>query len=495
MGRGIEDRQYCAQDYEKFNKRIHDQVDTLKEILANDNFGKGETTCIGAELELYLMDQSGNISPTNLQLLEMLDDPQYQAEINQYNIELNLSPTPAAGHPFTTIKQEMLTKFNKLWDTADKIGTRPLAIGILPTLEEHQISSEYMTDEPRYRILARELRKLRGEPFHIRINDLNNDEEIDFKTSEVCVEGANTSHQVHLMVEKDRFADIFNAAQLTLPLALGISANSSVLFGSTLWDETRVSLFKQSMDIRICDSRPWRPPSRVNFGQGWVRQGAWELFAEAANIYQPLFPQLFEEQDDNGLPELAELNLHMGTIWPWNRPVYSNHGNGHLRIEFRALPSGPTAADMSANAAFMIGLAMGLEDKIEEYMPRIPFIFSEHNFYAAARNGLDATILWPQNYQHKPMETPIRNVIDQMLQTSYDGLAKLGVDEAERVKQLSVIQKRLAMDITPAKWQKLTYRFLKRKMNKKEACKTMLNLYFEHQMAGLPVTEWDTVWK
>lgn len=494
MGRGIEDRQYCAQDYEKFNKKIHDQVDTLKEVLSSDDFGKGETTCIGAELELYLMDKVGQISPVNLQLLDMLGDEQFQAEINQYNLELNLKPYPAKGKPFSALTDEMLTKFNCLWDTADKIDTRPLAIGILPTLEEHQISSEYMTDEARYRILARELRKLRGEPFHIKINDLNNEEEIDFKTSEVCVEGANTSFQVHLMVEKERFADIFNAAQLTLPLALGISANSSVLFGSTLWDETRVSLFKQSMDIRICDTRPWRAPSRVNYGQGWVRKGAWELFAEAANIYQPLFPQLFDEQSE-GLPELAELNLHMGTIWPWNRPVYSNSGNGHLRIEFRALPAGPTAVDMSANAAFMIGLAVGLEEKIEEYMPRIPFIFSEHNFYSAARNGLDATILWPQNYQSKPVEMPIRIVIDQMLQTSYDGLAKLGVDEAERIKQLSVIQRRLAMDITPAKWQKMTYRHLKRKMSQKDACKEMLNLYFAHQMAGQPVTEWDTLWK
>ncbi|NQZ06319.1 MAG: hypothetical protein HRT35_04075 [Algicola sp.] len=491
MGRTIEDRQYCAQDYEKFNKRIHDQVDILKEVIAGPNFGK-EETCIGAELELYLMDEKSNVSPVNLQLIEMLDDPQFVAEINQYNLELNLSPYPAAGKPFTSLTDEMLTKFNTLWDTAAKIGTRPLATGILPTLEERHLTSQYMTNEGRYHVLARELRKMRGGPFHIHIDG---EDEIDFKTSEICVEGANTSFQVHLMVEKEKFANTFNAAQLTLPLSLGISANSSVFFGNTLWDETRVALFKQSMDVRISDTRPWRAPARVNYGQGWIRDGAWELFAEAVNIYQPLFPQLFDEEEGDGLPELAELNLHMGTIWPWNRAVYSNSGKGHLRIEFRALPSGPTAIDMAANSAFMIGMATGLEGKIEEYLPRIPFRFSEYNFYSAARKGLDATILWPQNYQHKPTEVPIRNIIDQMLQVSYDGLAKLGVEEGEREKHLNIILRRLQLDITPAKWQRLTYQHLQRKMDKKKACQAMVDLYFKFQMEGQPVTEWDTIWK
>lgn len=491
MGVGIEDRQYCAQDYEKFAKRIHDQLDTLKEVIQHPDFGK-EERCIGAELELYLVDESSKISPVNLELLKLLNDPQFQAEINQFNLELNLSPVKAAGQPFTNITNEILSKTKYMWDTASQIGTRGLAIGILPTLEQHHLTSEYMTDESRYRVLARELSKLRGAPFHINIEG---DEHIDFKTSEVCVEGANTSFQVHLMVDKDKFASTFNAAQLTLPMALAISANSSVAFGNTLWDETRVSLFEQSMDSRIPDSSPWGVPGRVSYGHGWVRKGAWELFAESVNLYQPLFPQLFDANDDGGLPELAELNLHMGTVWPWNRAVYSNQGNGHLRIEFRALPAGPTALDMAANAAFMIGMAVGLEHKIDEYMARIPFRFSEYNFYNAAKNGLNSTILWPQNYQHKPVEVPIKNVIDQMLQVAYDGLTILNVDIQEKDKFIQIIQRRLQLGVTPAIWQKRTYHHLQRSMDKKTACEQMLDLYFKNQLIGHPITEWDTIYK
>jgi len=492
MGRAIEDREYQADDYDKFNHRIHDQLDTLKLILNKDDFGH-EPRMIGAELECYLIKSDGDVSPINLQLLEKLKDDQFQSELNQFNLELNLSPQLAKGQPFSAIRNEMLGKFNYLWETASTLDTHPLAIGILPTLKQHHLTRQYMTDEARYRVLCRELFKLRGEPFHI---DIAGEDPIKFNTSEVCVEGANTSFQVHLMVDKDKFASTFNAAQLTLPMALAISANSSVFMGNTLWDETRVSLFKQSIDNRIRDTSPWRVPARVTYGHGWVRKSAWELFSESVNLYQPLFPQLFEEESSaQDLPELAELNLHMGSIWPWNRAVYCNKGKGHLRIEFRALPSGPTALDLAANAAFTIGMAVGLEAKMDEYMARIPFRFSEYNFYSAAKNGLDATILWPQKYQHKPVEVPIKNIIDEMLQVAYDGLSQLGVDEQERVKYLNIVKRRLKLGITAARWQKMTYRHLQQTMNKDRACAEMLNIYLENQMSGNPVSEWSQCWR
>jgi len=491
MGRDIQEREYSADDYQRFNRRIHDQADQLKQILETPDFGK-EPTCIGAELEIYLMNKQSDVSPVNLQLLEMLKDEQYQTELNQFNIELNLSPVEASGKPFSRLTREMLTKFNHLWSVAQKIDTRPLAVGILPTLQEKHLTNAYMTDLGRYRMLARELIKQRGEPFHIKIDD---EESVDFYTSEVCVEGANTSFQVHLMTEKEKFANTFNAAQITLPMALAVSCNSGVLLGKCLWDETRVVLFKQAIDNRMPDASGWRQPSRVTFGHGWVRKSAWELFSETVNLYQPIFPELFEADSSEKLPELAELNFHMGTTWPWNRAVYSNKGNGHLRIEFRALPAGPTALDMAANAAFSIGMAVGLEEKVDEYLSRIPFRFAEYNFYRAAKSGLNATILWPQNYQNKPVEVPIRNIIDDMLQVAHDGLSMLNVDRVERDKFLNIIQRRLSVGVTGASWTKQTLKHLRRSMTNDKACARLLDLYFKNQMQGQPVSEWERIWQ
>ena len=148
------------------------------------------------------MDDLGDVSPVNVQLIEMLKDDQYQTELNKFNLELNLSPVKAAGTPFSNLTKEMLDKFDHLWSVAAEINTRPLAVGILPTLQEKHLTNDYMTDIDRYRVLARELLKQRGEPFHIKIDG---EEPVDFYTSEVCVEGANTSFQVHLMTEKRSF--------------------------------------------------------------------------------------------------------------------------------------------------------------------------------------------------------------------------------------------------------------------------------------------------
>ena len=490
MGRNIIEKNYCANDYINFNSKTQDQLSTLKKVINHPSFGVGETF-IGAELEIYLIDSQYQVSPVNLELLNKLNDEQFTSELNIYNIELNLLPVKAVGKPYSRITQEILTKFYYLNEAAQSLGARPLAIGILPTLKEHHLSKQYMTNLGRYNLLSRELSKLRTQPFHIQIDG---DEPIDFHSSEVCTEGANTSFQVHLMTKKNEFSNIFNAAQLSLPMSLSIAANSGVFLGHCVWDETRIPLFKQSTDNRIPNHNNWREPSRVTFGHGWLREGAWELFSEGVNLYQAILPEFFVENIELKYPELAELNFHMGTTWPWNRPIYSPHGNGHLRIEFRALPAGPTALDMAANAAFTIGMAVGLAPNIEKYLSRIPFQFAEYNFYRAAKNGLDATILWPQKDQHKLVEVPIIRIIDDMLVVANDGLNSIGVERGERDKYLQIIQRRLSSGITGGRWAKNTLKHLRKSLNNDQACAAMLETYYRNQLVGHPISEWDRCW-
>ena len=59
--------------------------------------------------------------------------------------------------------------------------------------------------------------------------------------------------------------------------------------------------------------------------------------------------------------------MHQGTVWRWNRAIYDPASGGHLRIEMRALPSGPTMIDMLANAAFLIGLSLWLAGQDQQW--------------------------------------------------------------------------------------------------------------------------------
>lgn len=491
MGGAIAKTHFEPQDYEQFRQRLNEQLAELKQLIRAPDFGNDELM-LGAELEMYLLDQDWQVACKNQKLLKALDDPQFQVELNQYNLELNLSAFSISGRPFSHLLKQMKEKSDLVQHKANELGINTLPIGILPTLEEQHLQGQFMTDIPRYRVLTEQLAKLRGDDFKVNING---EDPVSLRSTNVTAEGANTSFQVHMMVEHNRFADTFNAAQLTLPLTIAMAANSPILLGHKVWDETRIALFKQSLDVRKKDLFEWQQPARVSFGTGWVRKDCWELFAEAVSNYAVLIPDCTApltptSSDYKTLPSLRELNLHMGTIWPWNRPVYCNQGQGHVRIEFRALPAGPSDIDMVANAAFSIGLAVGVAEHIEDYISCIPFALAEYNFYRAAQGGLDAKILWPGTGFHQPQEVAIVDVIKEMLPIARKGLEKLAVQSTEIDTFLGVISRRLDSGITGARWQKQVLDLLDKQMNRKQACQELVALYSRHMRSGNEVSQW-----
>ena len=495
MGLKVTKKSFSKEELTAYSAVLNEQLDILKEIIRSPGFGD-ETLKFGAELEMYLVDDDCNVLPQSAALLKAIDDPQYQAEINQYNIELNLPAFDIKGKPFTNMLTEMRHKTERLEEVAASMGISIMPVGILPTLRQDQLTKDYMTRELRYEVLGERLMDIRGQSFEINIHG---EEHVSLTCDDVTVEGANTSFQVHMMVEHDRFADIYNAAQLTMPLVTAVAANSGILLGMRTWDETRVALFKQSLDTRVKGEVPWRRPARVSFGQGWVKRDSWELFAETVALFEPLLPIISEENAAEvwargELPSFHELHLQMGTSWPWHRPVYSPDNNGHVRIEFRAIPAGPTSLDMVANAAFAMGLAVGLADHIEDFITSIPFRFAEYNFYRAAQKGLDASILWPCRNRHLTEEFPIVDVIDSLYPYAEEGLTRMGVDREEIGTYLGIIQERISSGITGARWQQNTHRHFEEKYTKEEASRMVSKLYIENARSALPVSKWGQEW-
>src|SRR5262249_5113520 len=265
---------------------------------------------------------------------------------------------------------------------------------ILPTLSQAHLDLDMVTDAARYRALDHALRRLRQGPFQIRIGGA---EPLEVASEHVTLEGANTSFQVHLRVDPGEFTRTYNAVQLATAPVLAVAGNSPTFLGRRLWEETRIALFKQSVEDRASGG-PRRGPARAAFGTGWLRGGALELFTESVRRYEPLLPFVSHAppgRGNPGAPGLDELRLHQGTVWRWNRAVYDPAAGGHLRIEMRALPAGPTVTDMLANAAFLIGLTLWLAAQDERWTYALPFERAGHGFYRAAQHGLAAELSWP----------------------------------------------------------------------------------------------------
>ncbi|MYM63921.1 glutamate--cysteine ligase [Pseudomaricurvus sp. HS19] len=491
MGLAIASEQFTAQDYTRFSARLGECLSTLEEMLRDPQFG-GDVCSFGAELELYLVDPHGAVVDCNEEVLALAADPHFTPELNRFNLEYNSDPVIGSSTPFSVLQQDFDVALAQLRTLTQNFGALPLAVGILPTLQRENFGAAHMTDQPRYRALAAGLQRIGSGDFCIHING---EPPLKFRADDVTYEGANTSFQLHYRVKPSRFADLYNGLLLATPFALGLAANSPTLFGHRLWHETRIPLFKHSVDSRPAAGH-WRHPARVSLGQGFLRRSAYELFAESVSTHPPVLPVCGSE-DHLSLwragvaPGLDELRMHQNSVWSWLRPVYDSADGGHLRIELRVLPAGPTVIDMLASAAFYIGLAEAFADRAERLLPALPFNYAKYNFYRAAQFGTGARLVWPNRARHCLEEQPLLKLAQLLIPLAREGLQSIGLAEAEIDRLLTVIEERIQSAQTGAVWQ---LRQLKKldpgSPFSREAARTMLLGYLHNQQTGTPVAQW-----
>jgi gamma-glutamyl:cysteine ligase YbdK (ATP-grasp superfamily) len=486
MGLQIDRDSFDEGDHAQFRARLIDSLAALRVLLARSDFGEGPAT-LGAELELNLVDGRGRPRPVNRLVVESCRDPRLSLEMDRFNLEINSYPVPARGEPFAALARDLESALAEADRCAAPHGARVVTTGILPTLRPEDL---VLTDAARYRALSAGIRRIRQAPFRVHIEGKD---QLDVEADEPTLEGANTSLQLHLRVAPRDFARTYNAAQIATAVALAVSANSPTFLGRCLWDETRIALFRQAVDDRAAATEDdWRA-ARVSFGHGWVREGVIELFEETVAMHVPLLPVVGPEAPlamvrSGATPKLEELTLHNGTVWRWNRPVYDSAGGGHLRIELRALPAGPTVIDMMANSAFLCGLTVGLAMDADSLVYQLAFGQARRNFYEAARHGMEAELLWPSAEAPSPRATNVYTLIPQLLPVARRGLARLEVAEAEIGRLLDVIASRVERRITGATWQRSILRRLGGLSE--EHCERMLLRYAALSAEGRPLHEW-----
>ena len=491
MGLAIDREQFDPVDYRRFEERLDECLLAMGRLLERPGFGIGPTT-LGAELELFLVDSQGRALPLNQVVRAEAADPRVVLEIDRFNLELNLTPAPLQGRPFAAFASELDQALSIVRRAAAWHGGRIVMVGILPTLRAEDLELAAISDAVRYRALNNGIRRLRQEPFQVRIDGAD---PLELAADDVGLEGANTSFQIHLRVDPLAFAAHFNAAQLATGPVLAVAGNSPTFLGHRLWEETRVALFKQAVDDRDTVGRSSRRVSRVAFGTGWTRTGALELLEESVRLHEPVLPVLGPEHpldrlDEDGVPGLDELRLHQGTVWRWNRAIYDPAGGGHLRVEMRALPAGPTVVDMLANAAFLVGLTLALAPDADAFIRRVAFQQAHHNFYRAGQLGLGAELAWPLGPGGQVRAVPAAELIHRLLPVARQGLEDAGVATQEVDWLLAVIEARAACGQTGAVWQRRTLAALEPRLGRERGLAAMLERYLEHQRTGDPVHTW-----
>jgi len=471
-----------------FMKSLLDEVRALEIMLAEGLVESGVSR-IGAEQEMFLIDQAQKPALTALDVLEIIDDERFTHELGLFNIEANLSVQEFHSDCLGRMEAEAQEVYAKARKAAQACDSEIALVGILPTLTKKDLGLDSMVPTPRYHALNNAIMALRGDNLQFTINGID---ELVINHDNMMLEACNTSFQVHFQVSPDNFAKLYNIAQTITGPLLAAVVNSPILLGKRLWHETRISVFEYSVDARSSAHQARGLKPRVHFGDHWVDSCVTEIFKEDIARFRVI---LTTETEDDPLamvaqgiaPKLKALCLHNGTVYRWNRPCYGVHnGIGHLRIENRVIPSGPSIIDEIANMAFFVGMMSGMADKIDDVRELIPFDDIKANFMAAARDGIRAQMNWFGD-KHMPAQELI---LEHLLPLAEHGLQKFAVDQQDIDRYLGVLRDRVATSRTGSRWALESLNNMQGRGTEDQRLRSLVSSMVAQQIDGQPISEW-----
>lgn len=489
MGQDVTGAATTPEQTRAFSKALLRDLRALERMLGEGRIESGVRR-IGAEQEMFLVNEGWRPTPAALQVLEKLEGP-FGTELALFNLEANVEPRMLEGRCFRDLEARLEELVSQVREAAAEIGDQVVLTGILPTLSKSDVTLENLTPIKRYKALDDALSAMRnGEPYKLRIEGAD---ELNIEHDSVMLESCNTSFQVHLQVDPDDFGEMYNVAQLITAPVMAAGVNSPILFGKHLWHETRIALFQQSIDTRSGSVHMRDLAPRVRFGESWIKRSVTELFQEDIARFRVLLTSKIDEDplavlDEGGTPSLKALQLHNSTVYRWNRPCYGvTDGKPHVRIECRVLPAGPTIRDEVANAAFWIGSVLGACEEYGDVSRRIQFDDAKANFLAAARHGLKAGFRWLDGRVVGVREL----ILEEMLPLARSGLASMGVAPPDIETYLGVIRDRVEARVTGARWMLNSIQTMKQQGTRVEWLTALTAGMVSRQKAGDPVHLWS----
>ena len=477
-------------DRRKMYQHALNDIEAFELMLKEKMFEDGDPW-IGAEQELCIVDKHYDPATSALQLLEKIADEHYTNELALFNLEINLDPLPLGGACFSRMEKALIDLMQKGYKLAKKQNEHILMTGILPTLKYHHLHPDYMTPIERYQTLSDALSAIRGSKFEVYMQGVD---DLIMSLGSILFEACNTSFQLHLQIKPDEFVNQHNWSQMIAGPVLSACVNSPLLFGNELWAETRIALFKQSLDTRSAQKFLRMSLPRVYFGRGWLKESPAELWKN--DIMR--FPLILTSDDlsdskdalkSGEIPGLRGIRLHNGTTYTWNRMCYGFSKNKpHLRIECRYLPAGPSAIDEIANFAFWIGLMRCEPEGGVAFWKNQSFKSANNNFLRAARYGLNTVFDWyGKNIPAKQL------ILEQLLPMARQGLKDAGVVAADIDKYLSVIEKRVTAETTGSDWTIRNFRLLSKHYGEVIAEKELVRKTLKYQKENTPLHEWKDI--
>src|SRR3954463_15346569 len=130
MGREVEARTFTREDRQRYRQKLLRDLDAFARMLGDARFVL-ERRSMGLEIELNLTDDAGDPAMNNAKILELMADPDFQTELAQFNIEVNIAPQKLTGPVFRDLETSVRRSLNHANDAARAADTSVVMTGIL----------------------------------------------------------------------------------------------------------------------------------------------------------------------------------------------------------------------------------------------------------------------------------------------------------------------------------------------------------------------------
>jgi hypothetical protein len=457
-------------DPDEYRARAERDAAALKEHLAEGTFDNHRAS-VGLEYEFYAVAadrRTGDDRPTLSRVpRRLLDLIGFEKELGLHNAEMTTNPQPLNAYGLTAQAAEVRARLTAALDCTRSEGMRLVSDAIWTVPPAGETARGYLTDsvdDGGVRVATNMSDAVR---YHAMANGPASPDRTTLRAPHVSLsadtvmpESLITSIQPHYQVTHAADLPLYHnyAVRLAGPLlALGVN---SPFFPPDLYDdgigvetvladacaEHRIDVFESCLNVDGAE--------KVRFPDDL------DDVAEAVDriVDDPVIVPMPDEATRGRFDDaFATLRRKHGTFWRWVRPVFDGptRSAANARIEFRPLPAQPTVRDVVAFQTAYAGLLESLPRR-EHPVIDLDWTVARDNFYAAAREGLDADLRWITN---DGQETTNPSVLyDDLLAHAAAGLRSAGCSAAEAEGYLEPLRHRVETRLTPADWKRARVR-------------------------------------
>src|SRR5918999_1920749 len=135
MGEEVAAQEFTRADRTRHREKVRRCLDVFARMLREAHFDTDDPMT-GLEVELNLVDEEGDPALKNAEVLEAIASPDFQTELGQFNIEINVAPATLREGGLTIFEESLRRSLNDAESKAARTGAHQVMIGILPTLDE-----------------------------------------------------------------------------------------------------------------------------------------------------------------------------------------------------------------------------------------------------------------------------------------------------------------------------------------------------------------------